>query len=78
VILNSEIDIDGDTALAVSDAMFLNPVGGEVKIALMWRFHDDFVKRGGRWQIARRRFSRQCGTPLPSSSVPPAPGQAGS
>jgi uncharacterized protein (TIGR02246 family) len=62
--LNSVINIEGDTASAVSDLMVqaVLPDAGWQTIA-QGRYHDDMVRKGGRWQFVKREIIWHRATP---------------
>jgi 3-phenylpropionate/cinnamic acid dioxygenase small subunit len=51
---NSVIDVDGDEARAVTDYVFLDK---QRAITSVGRYHDRFVRDGGRWRFADRRIA---------------------
>jgi hypothetical protein len=56
--VNSVIDVSGDAASAVSDFAKLHPTGagdGSFCIAATGRYHDTFVRTGGRWSLTARK-----------------------
>jgi uncharacterized protein (TIGR02246 family) len=54
---NILVDLDGDTATAHTDYMFVRPTGqGLVPIAT-GRYHDELVRRDGRWLFHRREIT---------------------
>lgn len=53
--LNTVVDLDGDTARARSDFVFLKLVDGKPTPALAGRYHDDLARIDGDWRLARRR-----------------------
>jgi len=52
--VNTVVDLDGDRATAWSDFAFLGFVDGELRLLFAGRYHDEFVRAGGRWLIATR------------------------
>ncbi|MGH9111249.1 MAG: nuclear transport factor 2 family protein [Acidimicrobiales bacterium] len=55
VCANPLIDVDGDTARAVTDYIFLSRIdGGGLAVSNTGRYHDRLVRRGDRWLFAER------------------------
>ena len=53
--VNSVIDVDGDSATAVSDFVVVRPSGGGGVVVRGGRYHDTLVRRpGGHWTFASR------------------------
>jgi ketosteroid isomerase-like protein len=63
---NPIIDIDGDTATAVTalDCLVTDADTGPTQVGGVYR--DRFDRRSGRWAIAERRFELHYWTPLPN------------
>jgi 3-phenylpropionate/cinnamic acid dioxygenase small subunit len=57
VCANPLVDIDGDTATAVTDYVFVTRADGGFAITSAGRYHDRLVRNAdGRWQFAERRI----------------------
>ena len=55
-ISNPIIDVDGDTARAVTSSLVTRvPVGGEPRILLTGEYHDELVRVDGEWLFKVRR-----------------------
>ena len=59
--MNTVVDIDGDTAHAVSDFLFFGrgpgaPAEGTADLQYLGRYHDDFVRTDAGWQFGRREI----------------------
>lgn len=54
VTLNSFIEVDGDSATATSDIMFVRRSKEGPLIQLMGRYTDELVRRDGAWRFRRR------------------------
>jgi 3-phenylpropionate/cinnamic acid dioxygenase small subunit len=58
--LNSIIELSGDAAQVSSDFVKINPSddqSGTFEIVVMGRYRDEFVRRGGTWEIASRQVT---------------------
>ena len=54
---NSVIEVDGDTARAFTDYVFVGRAdGGGFAITSVGRYHDNLVREGDRWRFAERRI----------------------
>jgi uncharacterized protein (TIGR02246 family) len=54
---NTVIDVDGDTARAFTDYLFVSRVdGSSFAITSVGRYHDRLVKEPDRWRFAERRI----------------------
>jgi uncharacterized protein (TIGR02246 family) len=67
VTYNEVIDIDGDTARAWTDFLYLKTLDGEVTISNAGRYHDRLVREPDRWRIARRTIVF-LGEPVPEDA----------
>lgn len=54
---NSVIEINGNTATAVSDILYTRTEKNGVSSLLSGVYRDDYCKDGGRWYMKRRAFS---------------------
>lgn len=52
--LNIVVDVDGDTATAVSDYVFLRLIDGVITPAIAGRYRDSLRRDSARWVIERR------------------------
>ncbi|CAO5188446.1 Ketosteroid isomerase homolog [Frankia sp. AiPs1] len=52
--VNTDVDVDGDTARAVSDFLFMKVRESGPVITILGRYNDTLRRDGGRWQFARR------------------------
>ncbi|MFC5754464.1 nuclear transport factor 2 family protein [Actinomadura rugatobispora] len=52
--LNTVLETGNGRVTAVSDFLFLRPVGAQPVLAMAGRYDDEFVKIDGRWVFARR------------------------
>jgi ketosteroid isomerase-like protein len=53
---NSVIDVDGDTAAALTDVVGFERIGGEPwRVFLVGRYADKFVQRGNEWLYREKR-----------------------
>ena len=51
---NTLVDVDGDSASATTDYLFVQPEGGGLAIVAAGRYHDRLVRSDGRWRFAER------------------------
>jgi hypothetical protein len=57
ITANSLVDVDGGTATAHTDYLFVRPTGqGLVPIAT-GRYHDALVRHGARWRFRQREIT---------------------
>jgi ketosteroid isomerase-like protein len=55
LVSNEIIEVEGESARAVSKWFFIAPdADGRPRFAFAGRYEDDFVREGGSWRIARR------------------------
>lgn len=51
---NSLVDIDGDTATATTDYLFVRPGAGGLSVVASGRYYDSLVRQGERWRFSER------------------------
>ena len=56
VAINPLIDVDGDTATARTDYVFVGRTADGLAVTSAGRYHDRLVRDGGRWRFAERRI----------------------
>jgi uncharacterized protein (TIGR02246 family) len=56
VAVNPLIDVDGDTARAWTDYIWVGPGSGPFPVTNAGRYHDRLVKRDGRWLFSERQI----------------------
>lgn len=64
---NTLIDVDGNTAAATTDYLFVRPSAGGLELIAAGRYHDQLVRYGGRWQFSQRAIT-MLGLPAPVSN----------
>ncbi len=57
VTSNSLIDIDGDSATASTDYLFVRPAAEGPTIVAAGRYHDQLSRQGGRWRFRERAIT---------------------
>ena len=56
VAVNPLIYVDGDTARAWTDYIWVGPGSGQFPVTSAGRYHDRLVKRDGRWLFSERQI----------------------
>jgi ketosteroid isomerase-like protein len=54
---NTLIDVDGDTAAATTDYLFVRPSAGGLELIATGRYYDRLVRDGSRWQFSQRAIT---------------------
>lgn len=57
VTTNSLIDVDGDTATAATDYLFVRPTDGGIAIIAAGRYYDRLVRDGTEWRFHEREIT---------------------
>lgn len=68
LIANSLVDVDGDTASAVTDYLFIRASKDGLAMVASGRYYDELVREGSQWRFRRR---------LITLLAPPDPGSDG-
>ena len=51
------VEVDGQSASASTNYMFVRPTGDGMAIVAAGRYHDQLVSDGGRWRFAERKIT---------------------
>lgn len=54
---NSLVEVDGDTAVARTDYLFVRPGAEGLTMVATGRYHDQLVRDGSRWRFRRREIT---------------------
>ena len=57
VTTNSLVDVDGDTATATTDYLFVRPTADGLAIIAAGRYHDQLVRDEARWRFRERTIT---------------------
>lgn len=54
---HSLVDVDGDTATASTDYLFVRPTPDGLTLVATGRYHDQLIRDGSRWRFRQRAIS---------------------
>jgi 3-phenylpropionate/cinnamic acid dioxygenase small subunit len=57
ITANSLVEVDGDTAEAHTDYLFVRPGAGGLTMVATGRYHDELVRDGSEWRFRRREIT---------------------
>ncbi|HUY66341.1 MAG TPA: nuclear transport factor 2 family protein [Acidimicrobiales bacterium] len=57
ITANSLVEVDGDTAVAHTDYLFVRAGAGGLTLVATGRYHDQLVRDGSRWRFRRREIT---------------------